>query len=50
VLDANLPGSEMLTATVAWTVILSIVAHGLTASPLAEAFGRRSGTLRARIS
>lgn len=46
VLDANLPGSRILTATVAWTVILSILAHGLTASPLANAFARRIGTLR----
>ncbi len=49
VLDAGLPGSETLTATVAWTVILSIVAHGLTASPIAEVFARRTGSLDAPI-
>jgi NhaP-type Na+/H+ or K+/H+ antiporter len=41
VLQANLPSSGILTVTVAWTVILSILAHGLTAGPLAAAFGRR---------
>jgi NhaP-type Na+/H+ or K+/H+ antiporter len=50
VLDANLPGSETLTATVAWTVILSVLTHGLTASPLAEAFARRNGTMKAPIT
>ncbi|MEP9397977.1 cation:proton antiporter [Mesorhizobium sp. KR2-14] len=50
VLDANLPGSETLTATVAWTVILSILAHGLTASPLAEVFARRNRTVKAPIA
>ncbi|WP_262265715.1 cation:proton antiporter [Microvirga yunnanensis] len=49
VLDASLPGSETLTAAVAWTVILSIVAHGLTASPLADAFARRTGAVRTGI-
>ena len=46
VLDAYLPGSETLTATVAWTVILSIVAHGLTSSPLANAFAQHRGILK----
>jgi NhaP-type Na+/H+ or K+/H+ antiporter len=41
VLDAHLPGGEILTATVACTVILSILAHGLTASPLVAALARR---------
>ena len=41
VVRANLPGRETLTFTVAWTVILSVLAHGLTASPLAAAFARR---------
>jgi NhaP-type Na+/H+ or K+/H+ antiporter len=38
-LAANLPGSETLTATVVVAVVLSILAHGLTANPLAAAFG-----------
>jgi NhaP-type Na+/H+ or K+/H+ antiporter len=41
VLDADLPGGETLTAVVACTVVLSIVAHGLSANPLAAAFSRR---------
>jgi sodium/hydrogen antiporter len=42
VLDAGVADSDTLTATVAWTVILSVVAHGITAVPLAAAFSRRS--------
>jgi NhaP-type Na+/H+ or K+/H+ antiporter len=50
VLDANLPGGEMLITIVAWTVILSVVAHGVTASPLADAFARRAGLLPTRTT
>lgn len=42
VLEAGVANSDTLTVTVAWTVILSIVAHGVTAVPLAAAFSRRS--------
>jgi NhaP-type Na+/H+ or K+/H+ antiporter len=42
VLEAGVPDSDTLTPTVAWTVILSVVAHGVTAVPLAAAFSRRS--------
>jgi len=37
----KLPGSETLIATTVVTVVLSIVAHGLTANPWATAFGAR---------
>ncbi|MBW2373936.1 MAG: hypothetical protein JRF70_15515 [Deltaproteobacteria bacterium] len=37
----KLPGSETLIATTVVTVVLSIIAHGLTANPLAKAFGAR---------
>ena len=40
VIDENLPGTQTLVATVVCTVILSILAHGLTANPLATRFGR----------
>jgi NhaP-type Na+/H+ or K+/H+ antiporter len=40
VLEANLPGSRTLAMTVVATVVLSILGHGLTANPLAAAFGR----------
>jgi NhaP-type Na+/H+ or K+/H+ antiporter len=39
VLNENLPGGETLMMTVVWTVILSIIAHGLTAIPLAALYG-----------
>jgi NhaP-type Na+/H+ or K+/H+ antiporter len=38
----KLPGSETLIATTVVTVVLSIIAHGLTANPLAKAFGARA--------
>lgn len=42
VLDAHLPGGTTLVATVVCTILLSIVAHGLSASPLVAALRRRS--------
>ncbi len=39
VLEDHLPGGETLAMTVVCTVILSILAHGLSANPLAAAFG-----------
>ncbi len=45
VLDEHLPGSATLGMTVVCTVLLSVLAHGLTANPLAVAFGSRSGTV-----
>jgi NhaP-type Na+/H+ or K+/H+ antiporter len=44
VLDERLPGSATLGMTVVCTVLLSVLAHGLTANPFAAAFGSRSGT------
>ena len=38
VIDADLPGRDTLTVTVACTVILSILAHGLSANPLAARY------------
>jgi NhaP-type Na+/H+ or K+/H+ antiporter len=32
--------TDLLASTVAWTVLLSVVAHGLTATPLAARYGR----------
>ena len=34
-----------LIPTVVWTVLLSVVLHGLTAGPLAARYGRRTATL-----
>jgi NhaP-type Na+/H+ or K+/H+ antiporter len=41
VLNENLPGGQTLQQTVVWTVILSVVAHGLSANPLASLYGTR---------
>jgi len=41
VLESELPDSEPLTMTVVCTIILSIVAHGITANPWARAYGER---------
>jgi NhaP-type Na+/H+ or K+/H+ antiporter len=41
VIDEKLPGDTTIVAVVVWTIVLSIVLHGLTANPLAEKYGRR---------
>jgi len=41
VLNAGLPNSHVLAQVVVWTVILSILAHGVTANPWARAYGKR---------
>ncbi len=41
VLDENLPASNTMATTVACTVILSVLAHGLTAKPWARQYGQR---------
>jgi NhaP-type Na+/H+ or K+/H+ antiporter len=41
VMDANLPGSRFISAVVVTTVILSLVAHGVSAKPLAAWLGRK---------
>jgi NhaP-type Na+/H+ or K+/H+ antiporter len=41
VLQEKLPGNETLSAVVVWTVTLSIIAHGISAVPLAKMFGER---------
>ncbi len=42
VANENLPANNTLVAKVMATVVLSIVAHGLTANPLAAWFGART--------
>ena len=39
VMDAKLPGNQTLAAVVTWAVALSIIAHGISAVPLAKVFG-----------
>lgn len=41
VMDGKLPGGDTLAAVVAGTVALSIIAHGLSAVPLAGRYGKR---------
>jgi len=41
VLDAQLPGSRFMSAVVVTTVILSLVAHGVSAKPFAAWLGRK---------
>ena len=41
VVNSGLPESGTLVMTVACTIMLSIVGHGITANPLARAYGRR---------
>ena len=40
VLNENLPGGQTLQQTVVWTVILSIVAHGLSTLPGIDRYAR----------
>ena len=37
----NLPEQEVLVTTVTWTIVLSIVLHGISANPLAKIYGTR---------
>lgn len=42
VMGAQLPGDTTILAAVAWTIVLSIMGHGLTANPLASIYGARA--------
>jgi NhaP-type Na+/H+ or K+/H+ antiporter len=42
VVNANLPNSGLIAMTVVCTIMLSILAHGITANPWAKGFGERS--------
>ena len=41
VVNANVPNSGVIAATAVCTIMLSIVAHGITANPWARGFGER---------
>ncbi len=43
--EAELAGFDLLVTVMAVTVTLSVFAHGITAGPLAERYGRRSEAL-----
>jgi NhaP-type Na+/H+ or K+/H+ antiporter len=40
-MNANLPNSHTMAVVVVFTVVLSILAHGITANPWARAYGER---------
>jgi NhaP-type Na+/H+ or K+/H+ antiporter len=41
VVGEKLPGNDTMVAVVVWTIVLSILLHGLSANPLAAKYGRR---------
>jgi len=45
VLNAGLPNGQVVAHVVVWTVILSILFHGVTANPWARGYGRRKKNL-----
>jgi len=42
VLDAKLPGNDAIMLAAGWTVLLSVIAHGVTANPLVKTIATRS--------
>jgi sodium/hydrogen antiporter len=42
VLDEKLPGNDTIMLAAGWTVLLSVIAHGVTANPLVRRMARRS--------
>ena len=41
VFDENLPGNDTIMLAAGWTILLSVIAHGVTANPLAKAIAMR---------
>src|SRR5271170_6408567 len=44
VLDAKLPGNDTIMLAAGWTVLLSVIAHGVTANPLVRRMASRPST------
>lgn len=38
----DLPGNDILLTTVTWTILLSVLLHGITANPLGSIYGKRT--------
>jgi sodium/hydrogen antiporter len=47
VLDEKLPGNDTILLATGWTVLLSVIAHGVTANPLVKTIARRPTDLSA---
>jgi NhaP-type Na+/H+ or K+/H+ antiporter len=47
VLDEKLPGNDTIMLTAGWTVLLSVIAHGVTANPMVKRMAGRSAELGA---
>jgi sodium/hydrogen antiporter len=45
--DEKLPGNVTLMLAAGWTVLLSVIAHGVTANPLVKRMAGRSAELAA---
>jgi NhaP-type Na+/H+ or K+/H+ antiporter len=41
-LDEKLPGNDTIMLAAGWTVLLSVIAHGITANPLVRRMAGRS--------
>ena len=41
VVQANIPEPEKLIEAVTWTILLSVIAHGISANPLAKIYATR---------
>lgn len=44
VLDENLPGNDTIMLAAGWTILLSVIAHGVTANPLVRRMATRPST------
>jgi len=47
VIHERLPGNDTIIVAAGWTVLLSVVAHGVTANPLVKRMAARSAELAA---
>ena len=47
IFDEKLPGNETMILAAGWTVLLSVIAHGVTANPLVKRMAVRSAELAA---
>jgi NhaP-type Na+/H+ or K+/H+ antiporter len=47
--DENLPGEDTVMLAAGWTVLLSVIAHGVTANPLVKVIGGRSAEQPAEV-